>query len=201
MRFIENKQDLTLKKTLLYIIVIAASLLFSNCSEDTIVEPDIFEGEISGQVKFIDGSPGAFARVNLQDLSNNRTVTDTADQNGTFEFSNLKGGDYILSFVSTGYDIHTFKIDITLPENESIIQDLYVVYRMLDDEKARTINDDIVVVKFHRDGAGIGDNYNVVDNLTGYYGGDLFNDATLSCEIYELPNDFNWTDQRSQRLG
>lgn len=70
MRLIENKQDLTLKKTLLYISVIAAALLFSNCSEDTIVEPDIFEGEISGQVKFIDGSPGAFARVNLQDLSN-----------------------------------------------------------------------------------------------------------------------------------
>lgn len=181
-------------RILFYIIVIISVLLFSNCSEDKIVEPDIFKGDISGQVKFLDGTPGAFARVNLQSLSNNRTVIDTADQDGMYKFDELKSGDYILSFVSTGYDIHSFIVEITLQENETIYQDLYIVYKMLDDEKARTINDDIVLIKFHRDGAGIGDNYSLINNLTGYYGGDLFNNATLSCEIYELPNDFNWTE-------
>jgi len=183
-----------LKRISSYIKILLVVLTVSTCSDETIVEPDVFNGGITGQIKFIDGTPGAFARVNLQNLFDNRTVTDTADQNGMFEFGNLKSGDYILSFLSTGYDIHTFRIDITLPENETIYQDLYIVYKMLDDEKARTVNDSLVLIKYHRDVAGIGDNYQVIENLTGYYGGDLFNDATLSCEIYELPNDFNWTE-------
>lgn len=107
MKFFENKQDLRLTRILFYIILIISVLLFSNCSEDNIVEPDIFKGDISGQVKFLDGTPGAFARVNLQSLSNNRTVMDTADQDGMYKFDFLKSGDYILSFVSTGYDIHS----------------------------------------------------------------------------------------------
>jgi len=183
-----------LKKTLYYIIVVIAALLLSNCSEDGVVEPDIHSGQISGQVKFLDGSPGAFARVNLQNLSNNRTVKDTADQNGTYKFENLNAGNYKVSFESTGYDINSFRVDITLPENETIQMDLYIIYKILDDEKARTINEDIVLVKYDRYGAGIGENYDVVDNLAGYYGGDLFDNATLSCEIYELPNDFDWTE-------
>jgi hypothetical protein len=99
-----------------------------------------------------------------------------------------------LSFESTGYDINSYRVEISIGKNDSVYQDLYIVYNMLDDEKARTVNDSIVLIKYHRDGAGIGDNYQVIDNLTGYYGGDLLNSATLSCEIYELPDEFDWTD-------
>jgi len=135
LRDTENITDIRLKKTFLYIIVSAAALLVTSCAEDTIVEPDVFNGGITGQVTFISGSFGSFARVNLQDLSNNRTTIDTSDQDGMFEFGELKGGDYKLSFVSTGYDIHTFSLEITLPENETIYENLYIVYKMLDDEK------------------------------------------------------------------
>ena len=189
-----------MKRISSYIKILLVVLTVSTCSDETIVEPDVFNGGITGQVKFISGAVGSFARVNLQYLENNRTTIDTADQSGTFEFGNLNGGDYILSFESTGYDIHSFRVDITLPENETIYQDLYIVYKMLDDEKARSLNDSLVLIKYHRNVAGIGDNYQVIDNLTGYYGGDLFNDATLSCEIYELPNDFDWTDTVQIRL-
>jgi hypothetical protein len=183
-----------LKRMLFSLLVTPAFLLILSCSEDAVVEPVIPEGEITGRVQFISGEVGSFARVNLQYLADNRTTIDTADQDGIFVFENLNAGDYILSFESTDYYIYPFRVGINLPEKESVYQDLYIVYKVLDDEKARTVNDSIVLVKYHRGNAGIGDNYQVIDNLTGYFGGDLFNNATLSCEIYELPNDFDWTD-------
>lgn len=190
-----------LMKRLVYAVLSIVSIFIISCSNDTAVEPGMPEGVITGQVRFVDGSPGAFARVNLQNLSNNRIAVDTADQNGIFEFNNLSNGDYTLSFLSTSYDIHTFSIDLTVSNSDTLYQDLFIVYRMLDDEKARTINDSVVVIKYHRDGAGIGENFDVIANLKGYYGGDLFNNSTLSCEIYILPNDFNWTDTSFDLTG
>ncbi len=181
-------------KRAVYIVLSLSIFLIISCSEDSVVEPETGTGEITGQVKFISGDAGAFARVNLQYLENNRTTIDTADQNGIYLFTDLVSGDYIVSFESTGYDIYSYRVDVSLSKNETITQDLYIVYNMLDDEKARTVNDSIVLVKYHRNGAGIGENYQVINNLTGYYGGDLLNSATLSCEIYELPVDFDWTD-------
>ncbi len=84
----------------------------------------------------MDGSTAAMAVVQLQDLSNNRTTYATADQNGIYEFNNLKAINYLVKFKSTIYNISSFEQEVKLSSNKVVVQDIYILYNMLDDQSA-----------------------------------------------------------------
>ena len=128
----------------------------------------------------------------MQNLSNNSRVSVNADENGIYEFSNLTAGDYLVRFKSTNYNIYTFESEVTLPANDNVEVDLYILYNMLDDSKAVQKSRDLFLIKFQPDGARIGDNHIFVNYLSGTYFGDYSNVFTLNCDIYKCPDSLDW---------
>ena len=141
------------------------TVLFISCSEDDSI-PTMQNGNssISGLVRFLDGSPAAFARVEIRGTSA-RTFYDTCDVNGNYAFTSLYKGDYTITFRSTSYDISTSSVTVHLDENENLNQNLFVKYNMLDDFATKIINQDVFFIRMHPDGAKIGGNYSVIKHL------------------------------------
>ena len=160
-------------------------------------EPDSENSALTGTVKFVDGSTAAMAVVQLQDLSNNRTTYATADQNGVYEFNNLKAINYLVKFKSTVYNISSFEQEVKLSSNKVVVQDIYILYNMLDDQSAVQKSDDVFLIKFQADGAKIGENYSIIENLSGAYYKDYSDLYTLSSDIYKCPENIDWSGDDS----
>jgi len=175
--------------------LILFSLLIISCSEDDSITP-IQSGNstITGQLKFLDETPAANARIELSSNTSGRYVYDTCDILGNFFFDSLYKDNYTLTFRSTSYDIYTSYVSVSVDEDQDIIQDVYIRYNMLDDFSTKIISDSVFFIKMQPDGAKIGNNYDLINNLSGYYRSGSSDSMSLSANIYLVPEGVNWND-------
>lgn len=184
------------KNTFFKILFALGFLILGGCNNN-VTQPDPENSILTGSVKFLDGSTAPGALIQLQDLSNNKSIYSTADNNGVYEFNNLKAIKYLVKFKSTVYNISSFEKEVDLSSKSTVEQDVYILYNMLDDQSTVQKNDDVFLIKFQADGAKIGDNYSAIENITGSYYNDYSNLYTLSSDIYKCPNNINWLDHDS----
>jgi hypothetical protein len=181
-------------KNISFLVLVLASTLLISCSEDDpLLTTEKGNSSISGLVRFLDGSPAAFAKVEIRGTSA-RTFYDTCDINGNYSFTSLYKGDYTITFRSTSYDINNSSAALHVNENENLTQDLFVKYNMLDDFATKIINQDVFFIKMHPEGAKIGGNYSVIKNLSGYYNAGGIDSITLSADVYLVPANINWSN-------
>ena len=175
--------------------LILFSLLILSCSEDDSVTP-IQSGNstITGQLKFLDETPAANARIELSSNTSGRYVYETCDILGNFFFDSLYKDNYTLTFRSTSYDIYTSYVSVSVDEDQDIIQDVYIRYNMLDDFSNKIISDSVFFIKMQPDGAKVGNNYNLINNLSGYYRSGSSDSISLSANVYIVPEGVNWND-------
>lgn len=180
----------------LIVLFLLLSVCFMSCKEEdpvtVIQEPG--NGKISGTAKFLDETPGPFAAIELKNTTNGSIVSDTCDENGNFAFDSLNAGDYYLTFKSTGPDINTTSVKVTLATDEDVkVQDITITYHQLDDFVALSKTSDIFFLKVQPHGAHIGTRYDKVNYFSGFYRNDWLKKATLTCEVYKIPEGLNWT--------
>lgn len=168
-------------------------LIFSyGCNDDSGTAPLPANSSLTGSVLFLNGTIGAGAPVELKRISNNSRQTTNSDNNGIFNFSNLTPGEYTLRFRSYSYNIINFEKEINIKENTDYVENLYILYNMLDELRTVIKNTSVFLIKFQPDGAMIGDNHAYVDYLAGNYFSDFSNSYTLGSDIYQCPDSLDW---------
>ena len=171
------------------------SILLISCSEnDTIITNQNGNSTITGQLKFLDDTQAASALIEFKSNTSCRYVYDTCDILGNFFFNSLYKDNYTLTFRSTSYDINTSYVTVKVDDNQNVIQIVYIRYNMLDDFATLTISDSVFFIKMQPDGAKIGSNYSLINNLSGFYrevGTDLI---SLSSNVYLVPDNINWNN-------
>ncbi len=176
-------------------ILFSLIILLTSCKEnDTIISEEVGNGMISGIAKYLDNSVAAFARIELQSVSSGRSIYTYCDSVGKFSFSSLQEGAYNVIFRSTNYDISTSYSLVNLSKDQSVTKDIYIRYNMLDDFATRQINDNFFLIKFQPNGAKLGNNFSLVDHLSGYYRTNLSDSVTLSAQVFKVPDNLNWND-------
>jgi len=176
-----------------FLVVVLTSVLFISClEEDVLLNTEKGTSSISGLLKFLDNTPAGSAVIELKSNASGKFIYDTCDVNGNFAFQFLYKGDYTLTFRSTNYDLNTTYAGVSLEDNQNIIKDVYIKYNMLDDFAARIISKDVFLIKMHPDGAKLGNNYDLVNNLSGYYRAGTSDSITLSADVYLVPANINW---------
>jgi hypothetical protein len=166
-----------------------------SCSEeDSVVNTPAGSSTITGQLKFLDNTPAAFAQIELKSNSSGRYIFDICDGNGNFFFESLYKDNYTLTFRSTSYDINSSYVSVSVDENQNVVHDVYIKYNMLDEFAAVNVSNSVFLIKFQPDGAKIGDNFNLISNLNGYYRSGSEDSVSLSSNIYLLPEDFVWNN-------
>lgn len=165
--------------------------LTPGCSENS-SDPDPKSGRIYGVVTFLDGTPGKSALIDLKTLPINNHRVDIADENGEYSFDELYGADYVLTFQSTGSEINRFETELSLEPGEEIRKDITITYSILEESLAKSINEDVVMIMFEPNSAHIGDNFDLISYLSGGYYRDMGNIATLSAEVYLVPETIKW---------
>jgi hypothetical protein len=166
-------------------------LLLSGCSDGT-SDPDPKNGRIYGVVTFLDGTPGESAVIDLKTLPINHHRTSIANANGEYSFDELYGADYVLKFQSTGSEINGFESELTLESGKELRKDITITFSILEDALAKSINNDVIMIKYEPNSAHIGDNYDLVEYLTGGFYGDFEGVATLSADVYLIPSSVAW---------
>jgi hypothetical protein len=166
-----------------------------SCSEnDSITPTQSGNGSITGQLKFLDNTPAANARIELSSNTSGRYVYDTCDILGNFFFDSLYKDSYTLTFRSASYDIYTSYVPVTVDEDQNIVQDVYIRYNMLDDFVTKIISDSVFLIKMHPDGAKIGNNFDHISNLSGYYRSGGQDSISLSANVYLVPTNIDWNN-------
>lgn len=183
-----------MKKLVFGFIILFSSIVIVSCKDDSSVNPVVANSSISGQLKFLDNSAAAYARIELKSNASGRFINDTCDIDGNFSFAPLSAGDYTITFRSTSYDIATTYVGISLQENQNVEKEVIIKYNMLDDFSAKTINQDVFFIKMHPDGARIGNNYSLIKNLSGYYTANGIDTLTLSADVYLIDDSLNWNN-------
>lgn len=123
-----------------------------SCKENSSSEPELGKGGINGSASFLDGSPAAWATIELQYLANNHFYYDTSQTDGSFEFLNLKNGSYILRFKSSSYEINSYEAEINIGSEDIITHDVVITYSILDENFAMQIDSSIFFLRFHPEG-------------------------------------------------
>ena len=182
-------------KNICVIFLLLSSILIISCSEDnSVITTEQGNSTITGQLKFLDDTPAAFARIELRSNTSGRYIYDTCDVNGNFFFDQLYNDTYTLTFRSTSYDINTSYVSVIVEDNQNVNQDVYISFNMLDDFATKIVSDDVFLIRMSPDGAKIGDNYDLIDYLSGYYRSSGTDSVSLSANIYFVPETFNWND-------
>ncbi len=184
-----------IKTKIILVIPLIISLLFISCNEnDSIVSQETGNSKISGVTKYLDGSVAPLARIELQSVTSGRSIFTYCDSLGRFSFSSLNEGSYNLIFRSTNYDLNTSYTPVNLKKDQSVTQDIYIKFNMLDEFVTKQVDTKFFLIKFLPDGAKLGNNYSLVDHLSGYYRGNLDDSVTLSALVYKIPDHLNWSD-------
>jgi hypothetical protein len=166
-----------------------------SCSEDDPVVPSTDgNSTLSGQLKFLDNTPAANARIELSSNTSGRFIYDTCDANGYFFFESLYKDNYTLTFRSTSYDINTSYVSVTVDDDQNVTQDVFIRFNMLDDFSTKIFNDSVFFIKMQPDGARIGSNYDQINNLSGYYRSGGSDSISLSTDVYLVPVNLNWNN-------
>lgn len=176
-------------------LIVLLSVMLASCKEEDpiVVPPEPGHGKISGKAKFLDETAGPFAALELKSKSNGSIIADTCDAEGNFLFTDLRKDEYFLTFKSTGADINSSTVLVTLDSNEDEkVQDVTITYRQLDDFVALQKTNDIFFLKVQPHGARIGTRYDKVNYISGFYRRDWLKRATLTCEVYKIPEGLNW---------
>ena len=182
-------------KNICAIFLLLISILMISCSEDnSVFTTQQGNGTITGQLKFLDNTAAAFARIELRSNTSGRYVYDTCDVNGNFFFKGLYKDTYTLTFRSTSYDINTSYVSVIVDDDQNVIQDVDIRFNMLDDFATKLVNENVFLIRMDPDGAKIGDNYDLIDNLSGYYRSGVTDSVSLSANIYLVPETLNWND-------
>lgn len=180
-------------KFILKLCVIIILIFIVSCSKDN---NDIVStggnSTVTGHLKFLNETPAANALVELKSNSSGRFVYDTCDAAGKFFFEALYKGEYTLTFRSTSYEVNTSYITITIEENQNLVQDVYIRYNMLDDFATLTVSDSVFFIKMQPDGAKIGNNFNLINNLSGFYRESNADLISLSSNVYLVPENISW---------
>lgn len=172
------------------------SLVFISCKEDDPVAPVIEQGtaQVTGQVKFLDNTPGPWAVINLKSTSYGTVVTDTCDEQGLFRFTGVSKGEYYLNFVSTAPDMNSANYLVNVDSSNQVVnKDVVITYKQLDDFKVYVKSTDIFFMQVQPHGAHIGTRFDKVDYFSGFFRRDYLNKYTLTCEVYKIPEGVNWT--------
>ncbi len=187
---------LGLIKNYFFILSIAVfSLVLISCSkDDQVITTQNGKSTITGQLKFLDSTPAASARIELKSNTSGRYIYDTCDVNGNFFFEYLYKDNYTLTFRSTSYDINTSYVSVSVDDNQNVIQDVYIRYNMLDDFATKIISDDVFLIKMQPDGAKVGNNYDLINNLSGYYRSGGSDSISLSSNVYLVPANIDWNN-------
>lgn len=176
-----------------YLILFLIFLI--SCSEDDSITPtQSGNSSITGQLKFLDNTPAANARIELSSNTSGRYVYYTCDILGNFFFDSLYKDSYTLTFRSASYDIYTSYVPVSVDEDQNIVQDVYIRYNMLDDFVTKIISNSVFLIKMHPDGAKIGNNFDLINNVSGYYRSGGSDSISLSANIYLVPDGVNWND-------
>jgi hypothetical protein len=166
--------------------------MFYSCEGDNGVESPPANSAIQGNVIYLDGTAGAYAPVQLRKLSSSLLLYSNADADGNYSFDSLSPGNYIVRFRTSSADINNFEIEVELGQDQIIEQNIYLLYRYLDEFNALKKSRDVFLIKFQPEGGRIGNNYEFVDFLSGTFLGDIENNFTLSSSIYEIPDSIDW---------
>lgn len=187
---------LGLIKNYFFILSIAVfSLVLISCSkDDQVITTQNGKSTITGQLKFLDNTPAASARIELKNNTSGRYIYDTCDVNGNFFFEYLYKDNYTLTFRSTSYDINTSYVSVSVNDNQNVVQDVYIRYNMLDDFATKIISDDVFLIKMQPDGAKVGNNYDLINNLSGYYRSGGSDSISLSSNVYLVPANIDWNN-------
>ena len=175
-------------------LVLVTIFGFSCSDDDSIVPPSNGNSTITGQLKFLDNTPAANARIELSSNTSGRFIYDTCDVNGYFFFESLYKDNYTLTFRSTSYDIYTSYVSVIVDDNQNVTQDVFIRFNMLDDFSTKIFNDSVFFIKMQPDGARIGSNYDLINNLSGYYRSGGLDSISLSTDVYLVPASLNWNN-------
>lgn len=180
-------------KWCLFLIV----LMISSCNSDNGTEPDPGNSSITGNIHYLDGSPGKFAPVELRKLSSSVLLYTNSDEFGNYTFDSLDAGNYRLRFRSTNSEINTYEVEFSLSENQNYEENLYILYKQINEFNAVKKSKEVYLIKYEPEAGKIGDNYQFVNYLSGTFSGDYNNQYTLSCDIYVMPSELDWFDSDS----
>jgi len=184
-----------MKKNIFAIYLVLSVMFLISCSEDdSVITTQKGNSTITGLVKFLDNYPAAYARIEIKSNTSGRYIYDTCDVNGNFFFESLYKDNYTLIFRSTSYDINTSYVSVNVDEDQNVIQDVYIRFNMLDDFATKIVSDDVFLIRMHPDGAKIGTNYDLINNLSGYFRSGVTDSISLSASIYLVPDSLNWND-------
>ncbi len=179
---------------MVYSLVLISVFIFSCSEDDSIGPPANGNSTLSGQLKFLDNTPAANARIELSSNTSGRYVYATCDILGNFFFDSLYKDNYTLTFRSASYDIYTSYVPVSVDEDQDIVQDVYIRYNMLDDFVTKIISDSVFLIKMHPDGARIGNNYDLINSLSGYYRSGGADSISLSANVYLVPTNIDWNN-------
>ena len=166
------------------VLVMISIAVLTNCKKDDSVSVIPATSSITGTLKFLDGSPASFARIELTSNLSGRSIYDTCDVDGKFLFSSITTGAYTITFRSSSYDINNSYVSVHVDENQNLTQDVLIRYNMLDDFATKVISPDIFFIRMQPDGAKIGSDCSIIKNLSGYYSANGIDTLTLSADVY-----------------
>jgi len=173
------------------IIFLMYLLFLLGCNESS-VDPDSSTASIRGSVLYLDGTAGKYAPLQLRKLSSSLLLYTSADENGLYQFDSLDAGDYNIRFGSSNADIQSFEVEVAIDEGQILDQDIFILYKKIDEFNALKKNKDVFLIKYAPEGGRIGENYQLVDYLSGTFYGDFTDAFTLSCDIYLAPEQLSW---------
>ncbi len=175
----------------LKIIVLIHLLFLLSCNESS-VDPDSSSATIRGSVLYLDGTVGKYAPLQLRKLSSSLLLYTSADENGLYFFDSLDAGEYNIRFGSNNADIQSFEVEVSIDEGQILDQNIFILYKKIDEFNALKKGKDVFLIKYAPEGGRIGENYQLVDYLSGTFYGDFTNAFTLSCDIYLVPEELSW---------
>ncbi len=184
------------KKYFLCSLLIFSVFSFVACKKNSSTIEPVVKGtaSVSGVLKFHDNSLGSYGRIELKSVATNITVFATCDSIGVYSFTELVAGSYVLTFRSTTPEINTTIVSIVLEDKQELVQDIFITYKYLDLFSQKIICDSIIYIKPQVFGVKIGENYDLIDYISGIYYRDYPNEYALSFTAYKIPDNFSWTN-------
>lgn len=173
------------------LLVFAFIIFAAGCADDGSVNGPKTIGTVSGQVTYLDGTKVSQLSIQFLNVTTKRSYTSVTDASGNFSVSNLAEGKYELSTQGTSSLVYKY-VD-TVDVNESKTQFNFIFkYRYIDDFKFIEVNDDLSFIKFNTFDTRIGSALDSIQYVAGYFQNDFADEATLSADIYQIPDGLVW---------
>ncbi|MCF8260005.1 MAG: carboxypeptidase-like regulatory domain-containing protein [Melioribacteraceae bacterium] len=167
-------------------------VVFIGCGDDSPTESNNLT--ISGRVTFIDGTPAANADLRLIVVSSNQNQFTVTDSEGNYSFTELSSVNYQVNFSSQSYLVNSYTSPNLNPSDGNLVHDFSITYGILDEINYNPVSDSVFLIQYHPESGRIGNNFDRVNQLRGYYFRDFNGSSTLDCEVYEVSSSYNWAN-------